>query len=144
MGGMKAFEATAMIEAEPNVIGAILTDAPGYPSWDSGGDPAVGRIAPGEKITVHARVAPGRAFPVEVVEFSLGRTMVRSGGLPLGLFKGVRTFTLAPQAAGTIALTMREEYSGPLAPLITRSIPDLGQSFGRFANGLKHRAEGGL
>jgi hypothetical protein len=69
--------------------------------------------------------------------------MVWSGGMPLGLFKGVRTFTLAPQAAGTIKFTMREEYVGPLAPLITRSIPDLNPSFMRFANGLKRRAEGG-
>ena len=140
---MKAFEATATIEATPDAIWAILTDAPGYPTWDSGVDRVVGRIAPGEKITVHSQVAPGRAFPVEVVEFSPGRKMVWSGGMPLGLFKGVRSFTLAPQAAGTVTFTMREEYFGPLAPLITRSIPDLKPSFERFANGLKRRAEGG-
>ena len=140
---MKAFEATATIEATPDAIWAILTDAPGYPTWDSGVDRVVGRFAPGEKITVHAQVAPGRAFPVEVVEFSPGRKMVWSGGMPLGLFRGVRSFTLAPQASGHVTFTMREEYSGPLAPLITRSIPDLNPSFQRFANGLKRRAEGG-
>jgi hypothetical protein len=139
---MKAFEASALIEAEPEVIWAILTDAPGYPTWVSGVDRVVGRIAPGEKITVRAQVAPGRAFPVEVIEFSPGRRMVWAGGMPLGLFKGIRTFTLAPQATSTTTFTMREEYSGPLAPLITRSIPDLNPSFERFASGLKRRAEG--
>ena len=38
--------------------------------------------------------------------------------------------------------TMREEYSGPLLPLIWRSMPDLGPSFRQFASGLKQRAEG--
>jgi hypothetical protein len=38
---------------------------------------------------------------------------------------------------------MREEYSGPLLPLIGRSIPDLGPSFEQFATGLKRRAESG-
>ena len=36
---------------------------------------------------------------------------------------------------------MREESSGPLLPLIWRSMPDLGPSFDRFAAGLKARAE---
>jgi hypothetical protein len=36
---------------------------------------------------------------------------------------------------------MREEYTGPLAGLITRSIPDLAPSFVRFAEGLKQRVE---
>ena len=38
--------------------------------------------------------------------------------------------------------TMREAYSGPLLPLIWRSMPDLGPSFRQFASGLKQRAEG--
>jgi hypothetical protein len=38
---------------------------------------------------------------------------------------------------------MREEYSGPMLPLIWRSMPDLGPSFEQFANGLKARAEEG-
>jgi hypothetical protein len=36
---------------------------------------------------------------------------------------------------------MREEYSGPLLPLMSRSMPDLGPSFAQFANGLKARVE---
>jgi hypothetical protein len=38
---------------------------------------------------------------------------------------------------------MREKYSGPLLPLIWRSVPDLRPSFEQFAKGLKQRAEGG-
>ena len=60
--------------------------------------------------------------------------------MPLGLFKGVRTFTLAREGAAT-RFRMREEYTGPMLPLIWRSMPDLGPSFERFAGGLKARAE---
>ena len=100
-----------------------------------------GRIAPGEKITVRSQANPGRAFPVKVTEFDPGRRMTWSGGMPLGLFKGVRTFTLAPGSDGTTRFTVREEYTGPLLALIWRSMPDLGPSFRQFATGLKQRAE---
>ena len=33
---MKAYDATSVIQAAPATIWAILTDAPGYPKWDSG------------------------------------------------------------------------------------------------------------
>ena len=138
---MKAYDATAEIQASPETIWAILTDAPGYQAWDSGIERVDGRIAPGEKITVRSRANPGRAFPVRVTEFTPGERMVWSGGMPLGLFRGVRTFVLAPGSDGSTRFSMREEYSGPLLPLIWRSMPDLGPSFRQFANGLRQRAE---
>jgi hypothetical protein len=140
---VRAFEATETIAAGPEAIWAVLTDGPGYPDWDSGVVRVDGRIAPGEAITVVSAVNPGRPFPVKVTEFVPGQRMVWTGGLPLGLFTGVRTFTLAPAGAGLTRFTMREAYRGPLTPLIWRSIPDLGPSFRRFAAGLKARAEGG-
>jgi hypothetical protein len=140
---VKAYDAGAVIQASPAAIWAILTDAPSYPAWDSGVERVEGRIAPGEKIKVVAQANPGRAFPVRVTEFTPGQRMTWSGGMPLGLFKGVRTFTLSPQGDGATSFAMREEYSGPLLPLIWRSMPDLGPSFEQFATGLKQRAEGG-
>ena len=62
--------------------------------------------------------------------------------MPLGLFKGVRTFTLTPDGRAT-RFDMREEYTGPLLPVIWRSMPDLGPSFEQFARGLKAKAEAG-
>jgi hypothetical protein len=139
---MKSYEATARIDADPQSVWAVLVDGAAYPSWDSGVDKLDGRIAPGEKITVHAAVNPGRAFPVRVTNFQPGSAMTWSGGMPLGLFRGVRTFRLTPRDGGT-DFTVREEYTGPLLPLIWRSMPDLGPSFTRFAHGLKQRAEAG-
>ena len=138
---MKYYEAGAAIAAPPERVWEILTDGGGYTSWDSGVEKVSGRIAPGEKITVVSKASPGRAFPVTVAEFTPSRRMTWKGGMPLGLFTGVRTFTLTPDGDGHTRFTMREEYTGPLLGLIWRSMPDLQPSFNQFANGLKHRAE---
>jgi hypothetical protein len=61
--------------------------------------------------------------------------------MPLGLFEGVRTFTLAPGTDGTIRFTVRERGTPGRSCLIWRSMPDLGPSFRQFADGLKERAE---
>lgn len=139
---MKSYDASSTIQASPETIWAILTDAPAYSDWDSGVEKVEGRIAPGEKLKVTSKANPGRAFPLRVTEFEPGQRMTWTGGMPLGLFKGVRTFTLSPQGSGT-TFNMREEYTGPLLPMIWRSMPDLGPSFDQFANGLKQRAESG-
>src|SRR3954462_12924199 len=97
---MKSYESSATIDASPDAIWAILTDAPAYAAWDSGVERVEGTIAPGETIKVYSQANPGRAFPVKVTRFEAGRGMTWSGGMPLGLFKGVRTFTLAPQDGG--------------------------------------------
>jgi hypothetical protein len=136
---MKVYDANATIEAAPEAVWAVLTDAPAYSQWDSGVVRVEGRIAPGEKIKVVSEANPKRTFPVEVTEFTPAQKMTWSGGMPLGLFKGVRTFTLLPQGGGT-RFTMREEYTGPLLPLIWRSMPDLGPSFEQFANGSSRRS----
>ena len=135
------FEASADIQAPPDRIWSILTDAPAYPTWDSGVTTIEGRIADGEKITVHSEVAAGRAFPVKIA-MRAPHEMTWTGGMPLGLFTGVRSFRLAPNG-GTTRVTMREEYSGPLVGLMGRSVPDLQPSFDRFVIGLKVRAEAG-
>jgi hypothetical protein len=62
------------------------------------------------------------------------------GGMPLGLFRGVRMYTLTPWPGGT-RLDIREEYTGPLLPLMWRSMPYLEPSFDQLVRGLKPRAE---
>jgi hypothetical protein len=138
---VKYFESSATILAAPETIWTILTDAAGLATWDSGIERVEGRIAPGETIKVFSSVSPGRAFPVKVLDFVPSRGMRWSGGMPLGLFKGERTFRLTPQGEGETRFTLREEYSGPMLPLIWRSMPDLQPSFEHFAKGLKSQAE---
>jgi hypothetical protein len=138
---MKVYGATTTIEASPETIWAILTNAPSYPEWDPGIDRIEGRIAPGEKITAFTKLSPGRAFPVKVTEYVPGRKMVWMSKMPLGLFKGERTFTLTPHDNGLTEVSVREVFNGLLLPLIGRSIPDLTTSFEQFVTGLKNYAE---
>jgi len=138
---MKSFACRTTMRATPERIWAILTDAARYPAWNPTVTRIDGRIAPGERIAVHATLNPGRAFPVTVVEFEPPSRMVWRGGMPLGLFTGERVFTLALSPGGTVDFAMRETFSGLLAPLIGRTLPDMQPAFDEFAAALKKEAE---
>lgn len=140
---MKAFAVSTSIRTTPEVIWGILTDGARYTTWNTTVDRVEGSIAPGETIKLHVKINPGRAFPVKVTEFVPGKKMVWSGGLPLGLFRGERTFTLTPAAGGIVEFRMNEVFRGLLSPLIERSIPDMQPAFDEFAAALKKRAEAG-
>lgn len=137
---MKVFSATTEINAAPETIWRILTDAEKYPDWDPGMVRLEGKVAPGEKIVAHTK-ASSRAFPVTVSDFEPNRKMVWSSGMPLGLFKGSRTFSLEPQGSGSVKFKVEEVFTGVLLPLIGRTIPDLNPVFADFAKGLKAQAE---
>ena len=138
----KAFSVSTTIDAPPERIWSLLTDANGYRDWNPSVISLEGRIARGETIALVSAVNPKRTFRLKVTEAEPPRRMVWADGMPLGLFRGERTFTLAPNGSGT-AFSMREEFSGLLAPLIGKAIPDMTESFQQFADGLKHAAEGG-
>ena len=138
---MRYYEATSTISASPEAVWAVLSDGASWPSWDSGVDAVEGRIGMGETIKIRSKAAPGRAFPVKVMRFEPPAHLRFSGGMPLGLFRGVRTYEVSPDGNGHVTFRMREEYSGPLLSLIWRSMPDLGPSFRQFAAGLKRQAE---
>ena len=140
---MMTYEATARIRATPEQVWAVLGDVAHYPDWDSGVERVEGHLAPGATLKVFSEANPGRAFPVKVAELEPGSGMTWRGGMPLGLFKGTRTYRLTPAGAGETHFEMREQFSGPLLPLISRSMPDLQPSFDQFARGLKARVEGG-
>ena len=138
---MRHYESSVLIEAAPEAVWAVLADASQYPAWDSGVTGVDGDIVDGGRITVHTEIDPGRAFPV-LVALDPPRMMVWTGGLPLGLFRGVRTFSLDDAPGGGTLFTMHEEFTGPLLGLIWRTMPDLGPSFERFTRGLKAAVEG--
>ena len=140
---MLAFEASSAIAASPEKVWGVLVQASDWPSWDSGVASVDGTIAPGKKLKIQSRVSPGRTFPVKVTKFASPGDLEFTGGMPFGLFKGVRTYTLEADKSGGTLFTMREEYTGPLAASIGKSIPDLNPSFQQFASGLKSRVESG-
>lgn len=137
---MKSFETRIHIEAPVERVWAILTNVREWTSWNTTVDKVEGDIVPGGTVKVFAKVSPGRAFPVKVRELVANERMVWSSGMPLGLFKGERVFTLSRSGSG-VDFEMREAFTGLFAPLITRSIPDLQPAFDEMAAALKRRAE---
>ncbi len=129
------------INAPAEKIWALLTNAADYPNWNSTVTKVEGTIAQGQQIKVFAKVSPDRAFPVNVSTLDAPSKMVWTGGMPLGLFKGIRTFSLTPQSDGSIEVSMQEDFGGLMLPLISISMPDLRPAFDGFAQDLKKAAE---
>lgn len=138
---MPSYQADSIISAAPQDVWPVLTDIAAWPRWDSGVSSVEGRLAVGEKLRIAVDANPGRTFPVTVTTIAEPERMVFRGGFPLGLFTGERTYTLRSEGTGT-RFTMVETYTGPLARMVFRSIPDLGPSFQQFADALRQQVEG--
>jgi hypothetical protein len=137
---MKQYNASATINATPEVIWKILTDTSGYPNWDPAMDHIEGKLALGETVRFFTKLSP-EAFPVKVTAFEPNRKMVLTGGMPLGLFKSERTHTLTPGKDGQTVFKTEEIFSGLLLPVFGRNLPDLSENFRAFVAGLKKQAE---
>lgn len=122
------------------VVWDLLTDPSGYRDWNPAVVSIEGDMTEGGTVRLVSVASPKRTFTLEVVEVRPPHRMVWADGMPLGLFRGVRTYELEPTEAGTV-FSMSEEFAGPLSRLIVRTIPDLTASFGQFADGLKAAAE---
>lgn len=121
-------------------VWALLTDATTYERWNPAVISIEGSIEVGEKISLVSIVNPKRSFSLTVTEMDAPNRMVWSDGMPLGLFRGDRTYELV-ERDGATTFSMTEDYSGLLAPLITKTIPDMTDSFEQFADGLKTASE---
>jgi hypothetical protein len=127
------------IRATPEVIWSLLTDAKGYPRWNSTITGIDGQIRDGERLRLHV---PGtdRSFTPRVSDVIPNERMTWTGGFA-PIFKGVRTFLLTPRMDGSTDFAMEERFAGLMLPLVGRSMPDLGPVFATFANDLKREAE---
>jgi hypothetical protein len=137
----KGYSVQRTINARPERIWGLLTEAEGYARWNPAVVSLHGQIATGETIELISVVNPKRKFSLTVSDVEAPRQMRWSDGMPLGLFRGVRTFSLRSRDDGQTEFSMQEDYSGALAALITRAIPDLTHSFAQFADGLKTASE---
>jgi hypothetical protein len=129
------------IDAPPDLVWSTLLDVGAWPSWDSGVTRVDGQARDGGKLTVHSEVSPGRAFPVRVAVDGGRRVMTWTGGMPLGLFRGVRTFRVTVDGVNGSELEVHEQFTGPLVGPMSRGMPDLQPSFDKLADGLKARCE---
>jgi uncharacterized protein YndB with AHSA1/START domain len=138
-----SYASASSIAATPDRVWALLTDAAAYPRWNPTVVKIDGSIAAGQRIRLVSTLDPKRTFKLKVAEADAPRRMVWSSGMPLGLFTGRRTYTLTPRADGGTDFAMEERFTGPMAPLITKAIPDMSESFRMFAQALKVAAEAG-
>lgn len=136
----KQYSVTRTIGASPDAVWALLTDATSYVDWNPAVVSIEGPIAAGATIKLVSIANPKRTFKLRVAVMEPPHLMVWSDGMPLGLFKGERTYRLHDRDGGT-GFSMTEVFSGPLSGLISKSIPDLTDSFNQFADGLKAAAE---
>ena len=140
---MKEFKASIAIDASAQRIWDILVDGAKWTDWNPTVVKFEGAILEGRTVKVYPAINPKRAFPVKVAAMHEPRVMVWRGGMPLGLFTGTRTYELNGTGSGATEFTMHEKFSGPLSPLIGRSIPDMQPEFEKFAAALKEKAEAG-
>ena len=128
------------IDASPEKVWALLTDATTYRDWNRAVISIDGPIAMGSTVALVSIANPKRTFKLRVTEMSAPTRMVWSEGMPAGLFTGERTYRIQPRE-GVTHFEMTEVYTGLLAGLFTKAIPDLTESFNLFADSLKSAAE---
>jgi hypothetical protein len=134
------YRVSRFIDAPAERVWGLLTDSSTYADWNRAVVSIEGAISPGGTIKLVSIASPKRTFTLKVASMEPPRRMVWSSGMPLGLFKGVRTYALEPSGTGT-DFSISEEFTGALSGPISRSIPDLTDSFDQFADGLKAAAE---
>jgi len=124
------------------MVWKVLTDATGYAEWNPEIVGIDGRMALSERITARVRLGSGaiRRVPMRVTAFEAPSRMEWTGGLPLGLFVGRRTFTVMPRD-GAVEFRMHLRMSGPLAPLILKSVGDRQPEIDRFSSALRAHVE---
>jgi uncharacterized protein YndB with AHSA1/START domain len=128
------------IEAPPERIWALLTDAGAFPRWNSTVTEISGKIALGERLSIKVPSAPGRTFRPSVTLLEPSRVMEWSDGMA-PMFKGVRRFTLTPDPKGGTEFEMHEAFAGLMLPMIKGSLPDFVPVFDAYAADLKRAAE---
>jgi len=128
-----------VIRAPTAVVWRLLTDAQGFPRWNSTVTAIEGEIREGERIRIHA---PGtkQTFTPRVSDVEPERRMLWSDGVD-PIFRGARKFELNPNGVGATEFTMEERFSGVMFALTKSMMPDFRPIFEAYANDLKREAE---
>jgi len=141
----RAFSITCRVEvnirARASAVWRVLTDANGYPRWNSTVSALEGQIREGQRLRLRV---PGtdRTFTPVVSGIVPNERMIWTGGFA-PLFKGVRTFVLKPGPPESTDFSMEEHFTGLMLPLVKGSLPDFVPVFESYANDLKREAERG-
>lgn len=137
---------TARIRATPDGVWKILADTARYAEWNPEIVGIEGRFAAGARFKARVKVKAGggrtaiRSVSMRMTAFDRANRMEWMGGLPLGLFTGVRTLTLTARGNET-EFRMELQMRGPLAGMILKSVGDRQPEIDSFSAALKARAE---
>jgi len=123
-----------VIEASPEIVWALLTNASDFARWNSTVVSIEGEIALGEKIKLKSTLDEKRTFKLKVKEFEINQRMVWADG------QGKRTYTLQ-QKEDKVVFTMHEKIGGLMFPMYAKMIPPFDENFEQFAADLKQEAE---
>lgn len=129
---------TKDIAAPVDVVWALLTDAAGFPSWNTTVTAIEGPIELGRTLRITVPVSK-RAFTPKVSAMQAPSTMTWSDGRA-PMFTGSRVYQLASTGAGT-RFTMTETFKGVMFPMIKRTLPDFVPIFDTYAADLAAAAE---
>ena len=124
-----------IINADPAIVWALLTNALDYPRWNSTITSLEGNIAAGETIRLKSILDKKRIFKLKVKEFEEEKKLVWGDG------QGNRTYTLTKSESGGVIFSMIEKIGGLMFPLYASMIPPFDQSFEQFAHDLKKESE---
>lgn len=127
------------INARSSTVWDVITDEGNLTVWDSGITEIHGEIRNGGTLRIRTTSGGNRMLQLRVEQLP-GEVMTWTGGIPLGLFTGVRTFTLTSQGTMT-HLLVREEFFGPLASAIWKRMPDMKRALDAYVKAAKARAE---
>lgn len=136
----KTCAVTVNVQAAPETIWNLLTDAAAIPKWNSTVISVDGVIAPNQTIKLVSTLDPNRTFSLNISTFEPTRRLVWEDGFA-PMFKGVRTYTLTPKGDTSTEFKMEEVFSGMMLPMIGGSLPDFEPNFKQFAADLKYAAE---
>ncbi len=136
---MKTYQAGGMIQARPEVIWALLTDAEIYTACDPSCERLEGRIQSDALLSLQSALE-SQLIQYQVKSFKPQHKMVWAGGMPLGLLRRERTFVLRASENSQTAVLIQEIVSGPLLRFFSHSIPDLSETFRELIHNLNLRA----
>jgi hypothetical protein len=138
---VESFEAQTLINARNSTVWDIITDAGNYSVWGSGITHIDGDVRNGALIRIRTALGGKRTIRLRVRQIP-GEVMTWTGALPLGLglVSGIRTFTLTPEAGRTL-LRVKDDFSGPLHGLFSRTRPVMGSPVDDYVTAVRERAE---
>ncbi|MFN0174949.1 MAG: SRPBCC domain-containing protein [Saprospiraceae bacterium] len=126
---------STIIQADPDIIWALLTNAGDYKRWNATIVSIEGDIAQGEIIRLKSTLDPKRTFKLNVKKMEAEKSLVWGDAM------GERSFTLSPNGSKGVTFSMTEKIGGLMFPLFANKIPSFDASFEQFATDLKKEAE---